>query len=199
MLSRPERSESQPRTKNGQPQYSTAGIAISNCSHCLADADRKGRRSMPKTWLPMSRASSASDSGTATGQPPGEIDQLRVVGDLRRHAHRLERHAADRAVAWPFLHDLRMHRAGVERALRQRLCLALLGQIALGVRGEFGAAAGRAEIIGLAAMLEARPARADVDLHAAYGVGGHVRGAFGHLGCVVVHADGLFQGGNSIV
>jgi hypothetical protein len=61
----PERSESQPRTKNGQPHHSTAGIAIANCSHCLALADKKGRRSMPKTWLPMSRASRTSESGTA--------------------------------------------------------------------------------------------------------------------------------------
>jgi len=30
-------------------------------------------------------------------------------------------------------------------------------------------------------------ANSDIDLHPAYGVGGHMRGALGHLGCVVVH------------
>ena len=120
-------------------------MAISNCSHCLALAERKGRRSMPKTWLPMSSASRRERKRHGNGEPPGEIDQLRIVGDLRGDAHWLERHAADRAVARPFLHDLRMHRAGVERALRQRLRLALLGQIALWVGCELGTAALGAE------------------------------------------------------
>ena len=186
-MRRPERSESQPRTKNGQPQYKHRWNGDQQLQPLLGARREEGEEIDAEDMAPHVEGEQRERERHGDGEPPGEIDQLRIVGDLRGHAHWLERHAADRAVAWPFLHDLRMHRTGVERALRQRLRLALLGQIALGVRCELGTAAGRAEPIGLAAMLEARPARADIDLHPAYRVGGHMRGALGHLGCVVVH------------
>ena len=34
MLSQPERIEAKPRTKNGQPHHSTAGMARASFSHC---------------------------------------------------------------------------------------------------------------------------------------------------------------------
>ena len=69
---------------------------------------------------------------------------------------RLQRHAADRAAAGTDLADLRMHRAGVDRAFRRTgFRLRVLLEIFLRVGGEFGPAAGRAEIIGLAAIVEA--------------------------------------------
>src|SRR6185369_13257191 len=106
---------------------------------------------------------------------------------LRRNPHGLERHAADRTMAGAFLHDLRMHRAGVERALGQRLRLVLLGEIALRLGRELSPAPFRAEIKSVAFMLCARAARADVDLHPAHGIGRHLGVAFGHLGSVVAH------------
>jgi hypothetical protein len=60
---------------------------------------------------------------------------------LGRDAHRLERHAAFRAMARALLHDLRVHGAGVERALGKRLGLAFLVEEVLGFFGEFAAAA----------------------------------------------------------
>ena len=55
----------------------------------------------------------------ADPEAPGHVDQLFVVRLVRvGNAHRLQRHAADRAGAGALLHDLRVHRAGVERALR---------------------------------------------------------------------------------
>ena len=132
-------------------------------------------------------------------EPPGKVDQLWVVGDLRRHPHGLERHAADRAMARAFLHDLRMHRAGVERALGQRLRLVLLGEIVLRLGRKLPAAAFRAEIIVVAGMLRARAARAESTF-------------IPHTGSVAILASlsvisavswciagGLFLGGNSIV
>ena len=52
MLSRPERSESQPRTKNGQPHHSTAGMAISNCSHCWALRRQEGQEIDAEDMVP---------------------------------------------------------------------------------------------------------------------------------------------------
>ena len=66
----------------------------------------------------------------------------------------------------PDLADLRMHRAGVDRAFDDRLRLAL-AEIFLRVGGEFGAAAGRAEIIGVAAMIGAVLGGVRIDRHAA--------------------------------
>ena len=63
---------------------------------------------------------------------------------------RFERHAADRAGARSDLADLRMHRAGVDRAFRhaRRCARAALREILFRIGGELGAAAGGAEIIG---------------------------------------------------
>ena len=153
---------------------STAGMAMRNCSHCLACAERKGSRSMPNIWLAMSSTTSASDSGTATIQNrrvKSRSSGLSVI--CRRHAHRLERHAADRAMAGAFLHDLRVHRAGIERALQQGLRVATLSEIALRVGLELQPAAFRAEIIGVALMGRRAGRGADVYLHPADGIDGH--------------------------
>jgi hypothetical protein len=102
-----------------------------------------------------------------------------------RHAHRLEPHAADRAVARPLLHDLRVHGAGVDRALRQGLRLARLVQIPRGVGGEFGAAPFGAEIINVPGVLVGGLASVHIDRHPAHGIGRHVRlpcGRFRHMG-----------------
>jgi hypothetical protein len=106
----------------------------------------------------------------------GEIDEFGVAPMivLGRHAHGLERHAADRTMSRPFLHDLGMHGAGVKRALGKGLGLALLVEIALGLLGKFDAAAVRAEMIGLALVLVARLAGVRVHHHPADGIGSHV-------------------------
>jgi len=69
---------------------------------------------------------------------------------------RLQRHAADRAASRANLADLRMHRAGVDGAFRhfgRRLRRAPV-EIFCGIGGEFAAAAGRAEMIDGAGMVE---------------------------------------------
>jgi hypothetical protein len=82
----------------------------------------------------------------------------------------LQRHAADRAAAGADLANLRVHRAGVDRAgrrFRRRLFrLEIFGRIG----GEFGAAACRAEMEGLAVMVEAVFGGRRVDDHAADGI-----------------------------
>src|SRR6185436_14973065 len=83
----------------------------------------------------------------------------------------LQRHAADRAASRADLADFGMHRAGVDRAFRYGgFRLAVLFQIGDGIGGEFGAAAGRAEMEGLAAIVEAVLAGRGIDAHAADGV-----------------------------
>ena len=94
-----------------------------------------------------------------------------VVGG--RH-FRLKRHAADRAGARADLADLRMHRAGVDRAFDNRLRRAL-AEIFLRIGDEFRAAAGRAEIIGMAAMIGAMLGGVRIDRHAADGIDRAVR------------------------
>ncbi len=74
-------------------------------------------------------------------KPAGEIDELGVRHVDGERAHGLERHAANRAGSRLLPHDFRMHRAGVERALRQRLRLSGLGQITRRVARELDAAA----------------------------------------------------------
>jgi hypothetical protein len=94
---------------------------------------------------------------------------------LGRHAHGFERHAADRTVAWALLHDLGVHRAGVERALGQRLRLALLVEETLGFLGEFAAAALGAKIISLAFMFVRGLAHhVSIDHHSADRIDSHV-------------------------
>ena len=83
----------------------------------------------------------------------------------------LQRHAADRAIAGTDLADLRMHRAGVDRAFRYGGFRGLLlRDRPCGIGGEFGSAAGRAEMKGFAAVVEAMLAGRGIDRHAADGI-----------------------------
>ena len=103
----------------------------------------------------------------------GEVCELGVGRVFRRHTHGLERHAADRAMARSLLHDLRVHGAGVERALRQGLGVTLLVKVALGVFRELRSAAFRAEMINVVAVAGARPSAIGIDHHSADGVDCH--------------------------
>ena len=68
----------------------------------------------------------------------------------------------------PCLPDLRMHRAGIDRALRHRLGLALFRrEIFLRIGGEFRPAPGAAEIIGVAFVIVAVLGAMRIDGHAA--------------------------------
>ena len=96
------------------------------------------------------------------------IGEFRIRRCIEARDLRLQRHAADRAASRADLADLRMHRAGVDRAFRHRgFRLAVLFQIGNGIGGEFGPAAGRAEMIGLAAIVEAVLAGRGIYGHAA--------------------------------
>ncbi|MEH2603670.1 hypothetical protein V1277_003047 [Bradyrhizobium sp. AZCC 1588] len=99
------------------------------------------------------------------------VREFRIGRRIEACHLRLQRHAADRAASGADLADLRVHRAGVDRALRHG-CLRplVLLEISDGIGGEFGAAAGRAEMKGLAVMVEAVLAGRGVDGHAADGI-----------------------------
>src|SRR5271157_4058540 len=85
---------------------------------------------------------------------------------------RFERHAADRAVARSILPDLRMHRAGVDRAFFLRGCrLGRRGQVAGGGGDEFFAASRRAEVERAAVVLQAMLGGLRINLHAANRIG----------------------------
>ena len=75
------------------------------------------------------------------------------------HAHRLQRHAAFRAVAGLVADDLGMHRAGVARARRRRRRRGPVAEIGGGIGLELRLAAGRAEIEALALVPGHVPAR----------------------------------------
>ena len=121
--------------------------------------------------------------GSANPEPPGEIDQL-FIGRIDRHAHGLQRHAANGARARPLLHDFRVHGAGVERPRRRRLGLRLAAQILLRVGGKLLAAAISAEVIRLSLIVFLGLACVKIHSHAANGIDGGVSPRV----CVVCHA-----------
>ena len=86
-------------------------------------------------------------------EPTAEVDELGVRTGIGRGHHRLERHAADRAVAWPLLNDLGIHRAGVERALGHRFGRGAVAEVVVGRGFEFLLAAAGAEVEPLARVL----------------------------------------------
>ena len=92
----------------------------------------------------------------ADPEAPGHVDKLGVGPGLGRDHHGFKRHAADRAGARTDLPDLRVHRAGVDRAFRKGLGLRRLGsQIFRRLGNEAFAAARRAEIVGAAGVVRA--------------------------------------------
>ena len=121
------------------------------------DAGRTDARPFPaRRPGPSARGRSRTAASCRASSGLGPVS---AVGELR-----LQRHAADRAGAGADLPDLRVHRAGVDRAFRHRRGRLAVGRLEIfrGVGGELGAAAGRAEIIGLALMAVAvRRRRAD--------------------------------------
>ncbi|EAQ04289.1 hypothetical protein OB2597_09104 [Pseudooceanicola batsensis HTCC2597] len=100
-------------------------------------------------------------------EPPLEIDVFRVRSTVGRGSHRLERHAADRTVAGVVLHDLGVHRTGIERALGHRLGRGAVPKIVLGIALELRLTAGRAEVDPLAGVLGHVFGRRPFDGHAA--------------------------------
>ncbi len=101
-------------------------------------------------------------------EPARHVRELGIGTRLRRYELRLQRHAADRARAGSDLPDLRMHRAGVDRALGYRFLLAAgAGEMALRVGDEFLPAPGGAEVIRTTLVLGPMRGRVRVDRHAA--------------------------------
>src|SRR6476620_3323636 len=68
------------------------------------------------------------------------------------------------------LADLRVHRAGIDRALRHGSFRLRVVEIFLRVGGEFGLAAGRAEMKGFAAVVEPERAGRGINIHPADGI-----------------------------
>ena len=81
-------------------------------------------------------------------EAPGHVDKLWILSRFRNDDIGLESHAADRASPWFELANLRVHRAGVDSAFRERrIGPCLLRHISRGVLDEFGSAHLRAEIV----------------------------------------------------
>jgi hypothetical protein len=97
------------------------------------------------------------------------VDELGVGAGIAARDVRLKRHATDGAGTGADLTDLRMHRAGVDRAVRHHLRLAV-AEIFLGINGELRPAARRTEIVGVAALLGAVLGRVRINRHAADGI-----------------------------
>ena len=119
------------------------------------------------------------------------VGEFRIGRRVEARDLRLQRHAADRAASRADLADLRMHRAGVDRAFRHGgLRLAVFLEISDGIGGEFGSAAGRAEMEGLAAIIEAMLAGRGVHGHPADGVAN----GSGSVGVMIVMAGAVVAG-----
>ena len=104
----------------------------------------------------------------ADPEADGEVDQLRVRTFIAgRDAHRLQRHAADRARTRPSLHDLRMHRTGILRPGGHWFRRRPVAEIICRRRFEFGLAARRAEIVSFRPHGAGSASRSRGHLHAA--------------------------------
>lgn len=100
----------------------------------------------------------------------GHVDQLRIRARVGGCELGFERHAADGATAWTGLADLRMHRAGIDRAVRQAFLRRGLVEILPGFGNELGAAPGGAEVIRAPIVLGAVLAGPRVHRHPANGI-----------------------------
>ncbi|CAH2403542.1 hypothetical protein MES5069_390030 [Mesorhizobium escarrei] len=89
----------------------------------------------------------------------------------RRHAHRFQRHAADRAGAGLVADDLGMHRTGILRALRHRLWRRLAAEKFLRIGLELGFAPGGAEVKTFALIAHEVLGRGTLDFHPANRIG----------------------------
>ena len=113
----------QPRTKNGQPAHSTTGVA--NASWIQLDSvaiDPAMRADEMRAHLQDDDRKRQHEADPEAARHVGELGIGPAVGGRELG---LERHAADRAGAGADLPDLRMHRAGVDRAFRHRRPAAL--------------------------------------------------------------------------
>ncbi|MNV18329.1 hypothetical protein D3C71_1091510 [compost metagenome] len=122
----------------------------------------------------------------APPEAAAEVGQLGILALIQAGHLRLQRHAAQRAGAGAFLHDLRVHGAGVQRAggswfgaVRCRI------QIALRVCNEFSPASIAAEVVGAAVMMGMVGRGGRVDCHAADRVCGHPGARTGDLAVAV--------------
>ena len=101
-------------------------------------------------------------------EPPRHVEQFGIGRRFGRDGDGFERHAADRTGARADLPDFGMHRAGVDRAFHRHGFRRDAGlEIFLRRGGKFAAAARRAEIIGLIAIVVAMPTCRRIDGHAA--------------------------------
>ena len=122
MLSERLRTEAQPRTKNGQPAH----------RHHW----RREQKLNPRRRLRRNVAMKVEDRNVrahfqdddrhrqrdADPEAPRVMSINSALGPVSAAgAQRFQRHAADRAGAWADLPDLRMHRTGIDRAVRRRL------------------------------------------------------------------------------
>jgi hypothetical protein len=115
-------------------------------------------------------------------EAPAHVDQLFVRSAIRGRQHGLQRHAADRAGAGPDLADLRVHRAGVDRACRNaRRALPRGLEILRRIGLEFGEAAGGTEIVGPAGMLVTVLCAVRIDRHPAHRIAHPVRGRIARM------------------
>jgi hypothetical protein len=120
-------------------------------------------------------------------EAPAHVGEFGVGSGLGARDLGFERHAADRAGAGAGLADFGVHRTGVDRALRHRIGgTRVLAEIFRRIGGELGPAAGRAEIVGVAAMLVAVLRGMRIDRHAANGIERAVARGAGLVGAIVI-------------
>ena len=94
------------------PQHDRQRTARSSIQLCVAMSNQ------PQRWPNMASTATTTVSGSVHQKRRWKSTQFGVLVVLQLGQHRLQRHAALRAVARMVLADLRMHRAGVDRAGR---------------------------------------------------------------------------------
>ena len=138
--------EAQPRWKNGQPAHSTTGVDSANWIQMESCGGTRSSQAEAGMWPPISSTntgsvraqrrsrtagvmSASSWLGAASAVPSSGSSAMPQIGQL----------------PGPVLADLRVHRAGVDRAGLRRGAGALRARYLPGSASELGPAAGRAE------------------------------------------------------
>ncbi len=108
----------------------------------------------------------------ADPEPSPEIDQFGLWYGVSRDEVRLQRHAADRAIARTDLADLGVHRTGVDSTFGSGPSRFILNfEIPRRIGDELRTAAGRGEMVGLAKMFGVVGGGQRIDDHAADTIG----------------------------
>ena len=142
------------RTKNGHPAHSTTGVASSKLDPGREPGWRRARAGRGRECGRPSQARTRHRQHETDPEPAGHVDELEVRPGLGRHYRPAPAPCRRSGSSGSLLPNLRVHRAGVDRALHGRRRRGLLRRPILPrIGNELLLAARRAEVERVALMV----------------------------------------------